>query len=72
MAKGGSGDVLTGLVGGLMARGYPARDAASLGVWLHGYAGDVLSAERPEEAYSSRDLIDRLHCGFVELYHDKG
>ena len=68
MAKGGSGDVLTGLIGGLMARGYSARDAASLGVWLHGYAGDVLSAERTEEAYSSRDLIDKLHCGFKVLY----
>lgn len=68
MAKGGSGDVLTGLIGGLMARGYPAPEAASLGVWLHGYAGDVLSAERTEEAYSSRDLIDKLHCGFKVLY----
>ena len=68
MAKGGSGDVLTGLIGGLMARGYSAEDAATLGVWLHGYAGDVLSAERTEEAYSSRDLIDKLYLGFHELY----
>lgn len=68
MAKGGSGDVLTGLIGGLMARGYSAEDAATLGVWLHGYAGDVLSAERTEEAFSSRDLIDKLYCGFQELY----
>ena len=60
--------MLTGLIGGLMARGYPAPEAASLGVWLHGYAGDVLSAERTEEAYSSRDLIDKLHCGFKVLY----
>lgn len=68
MAKGGSGDVLTGLIGGLMARGYSAEDAATLGVWIHGYAGDVLSAERTEEAFSSRDLIDKLYCGFQELY----
>ena len=68
MAKGGSGDVLTGLVGGLMARGYSAEDAATLGVWIHGYAGDVLSAERTEEAFSSRDLIDKLYLGFQELY----
>lgn len=68
MAKGGSGDVLTGLVGGLMARGYTAQDATILGVWLHGYAGDVLSAERTEEAYSSRDLIDQLWKGFKALY----
>ena len=68
MAKGGSGDVLTGLIGGLMARGYSAEDAATLGVWIHGYAGDVLSAERTEEAFSSRELIDKLYLGFQELY----
>ena len=68
MAKGGSGDVLTGLIGGLMARGYASLDAAALGVWIHGYAGDVLTAERTAEAYSSRDLIDKLHCGFIDLY----
>ena len=68
MAKGGSGDVLTGLIGGLIARGYSARDAAAIGVWIHGYAGDVLSAQRTAEAYSSRDLIDHLWEGFKVLY----
>jgi NAD(P)H-hydrate epimerase len=68
MAKGGSGDVLTGLVGGLMARGYCAADAARLGVWIHGYAGDSLTAERSAEAYGSKDLIDRLWKGFAALY----
>ena len=68
MAKGGSGDVLTGVIGGLMARGYPARDAAPLGVWLHGYAGDVLTAEKTAEAYDSRDLIGKLSAGFRQLY----
>ena len=67
MAKGGSGDVLTGLVGGLLARGYSAQDAACLGVWIHGYAGDCLTLERTTEAYSSRDLIDRLYEGFLKL-----
>ena len=67
MAKGGSGDVLTGLVGGLLAREYSARDAACLGVWIHGFAGDCLTRERTAEAYSSRDLIDRLHEGFLKL-----
>ena len=67
MAKGGSGDVLTGLVGGLLARGYSAKDAACLGVWIHGYAGDCLTRERTTEAYSSRDLIDRLYEGFLKL-----
>ena len=68
MAKGGSGDVLTGLIGGLMARGYNAIDAAALGVWVHGFAGDCLTEERTAEAYSSRDLIDRIPAGFKALY----
>ena len=68
MAKGGSGDVLTGLVGGLLARGYSAVDAACLGAWIHGYAGDVLTEECTAEAYSSRDLIERLWTGFAHLY----
>ena len=68
MAKGGSGDVLAGLVGGLMARGYAAVEAAALGVWLHGRAGDMLSARCTTEAYSSRDLVDALPEAFRELY----
>lgn len=67
LAKGGSGDVLTGLIGGLLARGYVAPDAAALGVWIHGHAGDWLTAERSAEAYDSRDLIDSLWRGFKLL-----
>ncbi|MBO6063111.1 MAG: NAD(P)H-hydrate dehydratase [Bacteroidales bacterium] len=68
LAKGGSGDVLTGLLGGLLARSYSAPDAAALAVWLHGRAGDLLTEERTAEAYASLDLVDYLHKGFKELY----
>ena len=68
LAKGGSGDVLTGLLGGLLARGYASADAAALAVWIHGRAGDLLTQERTAEAWSSRDLIDNIHVGFKELY----
>lgn len=68
LAKGGSGDVLTGLLGGLLARGYASADAAALAVWLHGRAGDILTEERSAEAYSSLDLVDYLDRGFKELY----
>lgn len=68
LAKGGSGDVLTGLVGGLLARGYDAPSAAALGVWIHGFAGDVLTRERTAEAWSSRELTETLYAGFKELY----
>ena len=68
LAKGGSGDVLTGLLGGLLARGYAAPDAAALAVWLHGRAGDLLTEERTAEAYASLDLVDYPHRGYKELY----
>ena len=68
MAKGGSGDVLTGLIGGLIARGYPAARAACLGVWLHGFAGDRLTETCTAESYDSRDLISTLPEAFRELY----
>lgn len=47
LATAGTGDVLSGLLGALLARGMPVADAARLGVWLHGRAGDSLAAERP-------------------------
>lgn len=71
MAKGGSGDVLTGIVGGLLARGYNALEAACLGTWIHGFAGDCLSKECTPEAYSSQDLIENLYKGFVSLYNTR-
>ena len=69
LAKGGSGDVLTGLIGGLLARGYSPEDAAALGVWIHGHAGDVLTANNTAEAFNSADLINELSCGFYQLYN---
>ncbi len=71
LAKGGSGDVLTGLVAGLLARGYDARTAAALGVWIHGFAGDALTERCTAEAYSSRDLVTALHLGFKALVSAK-
>lgn len=68
MAKGGSGDVLTGLASGLLARGYKAPIAAMLGVWLHGYAGDCCTEQYGMEAYSSSDLIEAICSGFKKLY----
>lgn len=41
MAKGGSGDVLTGILTGLMAQGYTAKEAGIIGMYLHGKAGDI-------------------------------
>lgn len=60
MAKGGSGDVLTGFITGLLARGYNSFQAAVLGVYLHGMAGDKAASKYGEESMNSRDLIDEL------------
>lgn len=68
LAKCGSGDVLAGLLGGLLARGYDTLSAACLGVWIHGAAGDRLTELRTSEAFDSSDLIDGLWRGFKDLY----
>lgn len=60
MAKGGSGDILTGLVAGLAARGYDSLSAAILGVWFHGLAGDKAAAAYGMESMNSSDILEFL------------
>lgn len=57
MAKGGSGDVLTGLLTGLLAQGYGATEAGILGMYLHGLAGDLAKEKLGEEAMTATDCI---------------
>jgi len=71
MATGGSGDVLTGLLTGLLAQGYPARDAAILGVFLHGLAGDLAAEKTQQEALLASDLIAALGAAFRALRQTK-
>ncbi len=67
MATGGSGDVLTGILAGLLARGLAPLDAAVLGVWLHGTAGDIAAAAVGEESLIATDLLDHLPQAFRAL-----
>ncbi len=67
MATGGSGDVLTGIITGLLAQGYTAQDAALLGVYLHGLSGDIAARNASEEALIASDIIDNLGAAFAEL-----
>ncbi len=67
MATGGTGDVLTGLIGGLLATGMPAFDAAVLGVHLHGLAGDLAAATLSEPALTAGDLLDHLGPAFLAM-----
>lgn len=67
MATAGSGDVLTGITGALLARGLPARDAARLAVFLHGDAGDRAALRRGHEGMIASDLIDELPAAAAGL-----
>ena len=67
MAKGGSGDVLTGLIAALLAQGAGPTQAAALGNWLHGRAGDLAAAAWTEYAMTPEDLLSCLPLAFREL-----
>ena len=67
MAKGGSGDVLTGLIAALLAQGASPTRAAALGNWLHGRAGDLAAAAWTEYAMTPEDLLSCLPLAFREL-----
>ena len=60
LAKGGSGDVLTGIVGALLARGLEPVAALEAGCYLHGLAGDLAAGERGEIAMIAGDVIEQL------------
>ena len=60
MATGGSGDVLAGICGALLAQGLSAFDAARLAVWRHAEAGDAAAWRRGEPAVLARDLVGSL------------
>jgi hydroxyethylthiazole kinase-like uncharacterized protein yjeF len=69
MASGGTGDVLTGIAGALLARGLPADRALGAAVYLHGLAGDVAAERVGEEALVASDVIDALGEAFRRLAH---
>lgn len=67
MATAGSGDVLTGILTGLLAQGYSPVEAALLGVYLHGVAGDGAAAALSMEAMIARDIIGHLGSAFRSI-----
>lgn len=67
MATAGSGDVLTGIICGLLARGYSQQEACSIGMYLHGLAGDLAAQELGEESLIASDLIRYLPKAFLRL-----
>ena len=60
MATGGSGDVLSGMIGAFLARGMKPHEAAAAGVYLHGLAGDLAAEEKGQICLAASDIIDFL------------
>lgn len=60
MAKAGSGDVLTGIVAGLLAQGLEESEAAALGIWLHGRAGDAVREKQGDHSLLARELTNMI------------
>ncbi len=69
MATAGSGDVLTGIILGLLAQDCSPLDAALLGVYIHGLSGDLFVAENSQEAMIASDLIEGLKKVFRQLHN---
>lgn len=70
MATGGSGDVLTGILLGLLARGYPPKESTLLGVYLHGFAGDMAALALGQESMMAGDITNFLSEAFLSLAGD--
>ncbi len=64
MATAGAGDVLTGILTGLLAQGYDSRHAALLGTYVHGLAGDLAYADASYESLIASDIVEHLGKAF--------
>lgn len=71
MATAGSGDVLTGILTGLLAQGYESKPAAILGVYIHGLAGDLALKKGSRESVIASDIIDNIGEAYKKIgrYH---
>lgn len=67
MATGGSGDVLTGILTGLLSQGYTSVNTAILGVYLHGLAGDIAAERLSMEAMIAGDITESLGQAFIQI-----
>ena len=71
MSRGGSGDVLAGLIAAFAAQGIPSWEAACAGVYLHGLAGDAAAAALSQQAMLPRDLLAYLPQVLVKLEQER-
>jgi len=69
MATAGSGDVLTGIILGLLAQSYSPLNASLVGVFLHGLAGDISASEKSQESLIASDIIENLGLAFKKIHY---
>lgn len=67
LAKGGSGDILTGILTSLLAQGYSSENAAVFGVWLHGKSADFAAEKHSKESMQPSDVIKELETTFLYI-----
>jgi ADP-dependent NAD(P)H-hydrate dehydratase / NAD(P)H-hydrate epimerase len=67
MATAGSGDVLTGIITGLLTQGYSPIECSLLGVYLHGLAGDIAAIQFSKEAMLARNIVNCLGPAFNKI-----
>ena len=67
MAKGGSGDILTGVITGLLAQGYTSLHASLIGVFVHGMAGDLAAKQMGEIGMIAGDICKLLPEAYKKL-----
>jgi hydroxyethylthiazole kinase-like uncharacterized protein yjeF len=70
MATGGTGDVLTGVITALLCQGLAAFEAAQLGAYLHGLAGDLAAAEFGQVSLIARDLVNQLPAALLKYQRE--
>jgi len=70
MATAGTGDVLTGMLVGLLAQGLAPWDAACAGVYLHGLAGDLAAAQTGMAGLIAGDVIEQIPHALIDVLHD--
>ncbi len=70
MGTAGTGDVLTGIIGGLLAQGVKPLEAALSGVYLHGEAGDLAAKKCGERSLVASNLIENISCILKEWFLD--
>jgi ADP-dependent NAD(P)H-hydrate dehydratase / NAD(P)H-hydrate epimerase len=68
LAKGGSGDILTGIITALLAQRYQPLQAALLGVYIHGLAADISLERQSEESMLAHDVVENLGAAFNDLH----